>query len=147
SCSLKPKLATHREGCHPASPPYLNCIGRDARSPGRTLPARLAGSPEHPGEETPLPLTGNAAETHPADNHVNSAANRLPPGDQFMSADENMASNAPIPVRLGGWALMAFGVLLLLATLMRGPFLDPAAEPDAFARWVTAPIFLPAAFI
>ncbi len=50
-------------------------------------------------------------------------------------------------LRLGALALMACGPLILVATLLRGPFGDPVAAPKEFAQWVSAPTFAPASFV
>jgi Domain of unknown function (DUF4386) len=48
-------------------------------------------------------------------------------------------------IRVGVLIFLLGGLLLIVATLLRGPFVDPVADHTGFARLVTAPLFVPAA--
>lgn len=50
-------------------------------------------------------------------------------------------------VRVGALALAGCGPVIAVATVLRGPFADPTADPTAFAHWVSAPTFVPATFL
>ena len=50
-------------------------------------------------------------------------------------------------LRLGAVALAGCGPLIAVATILRGPFSDPTADPTAFAHWVSSPTFAPASFV
>jgi hypothetical protein len=56
-----------------------------------------------------------------------------------------MPSYRPARIRLGGVAFLLSGLLIVIATILRGPFVDPSANPAGFAHWVTSPTFFPGA--
>jgi hypothetical protein len=50
-------------------------------------------------------------------------------------------------LRAGAAALLAAGLLIGTATLLRGPFVDPRTDAAAFAAWVTGARYVPAALL
>lgn len=49
--------------------------------------------------------------------------------------------------RAGAICVMAAGVLIPVATLLRGPFVDPHADAAAFSAWVTGRTYMAAALL
>ncbi|HTL35647.1 MAG TPA: DUF4386 family protein [Kofleriaceae bacterium] len=56
-------------------------------------------------------------------------------------------SHPTISWRAGATCVGAAGVLIPAATLLRGPFVDPHADPAAFAAWVTSKTYMPAGIL
>lgn len=48
-------------------------------------------------------------------------------------------------IRLGAGAFMLSSLLIVIATILRGPFVDPSIDHTGFARWVSASTFFPGA--
>ncbi|GAC1348597.1 MAG: hypothetical protein NVSMB27_16940 [Ktedonobacteraceae bacterium] len=58
-----------------------------------------------------------------------------------------MQTQSTLRIRLGALALFISALLIVVATLLRGPFVDPAADQAGFVHWVTTPSFFPAAVL
>ena len=56
-----------------------------------------------------------------------------------------MLSHHPARIRLGAVAFLLSSLLIVIATILRGPFIDPSANHVGFAHWVVSATFFPAA--